>query len=280
MPHRPNPIPRFNNPQYTNNSLDTGQSASPTVQNSPHGGTHGARRDLNSVPPRYRGHSLSATNSPSTTNQGGNHSNRGERTGGGSQRTLPPPRLQRKQRPPRVRDIFAGTDNIDGTLGTLTSGPATNWGVGTQSVVSLPMAAVNAASSVMALSTSPPPKVTRPSNSNINPSIDDPPSDLAMRGFTQIGVDSISFPTNDSSPHLSFLISGSAPSSTTLPSPLTYLVSFRNFFYQYNAHTLPHATARHPIRQRQPSDYRAVRSAFLCLCPCLCIGWLHCRSFV
>jgi len=226
MPHRPNPIPRFNNPQYANTTLSSGQSASSTVQNAPQSATNSSRRDLNTVPPRHRGHSFSASNPPSIANQDGNTSNRGERTGGGSHRTLPPPRFQRKQRPPRVQNILAGPDNIDRSLGTLTFGPATNWGVGTQSVVSLPMAAVNAASSAMAPSASPEPKVLPSSSSTLNAPIDDLPSGFATRAFPQITSDSIPHPTNNSPPHLSFGMSGSVPYSTSLPNPPTYRVSF------------------------------------------------------
>ena len=234
MPHRPNPIPRFNNPQYATTTLTSGQSTSSTVQNAPQPVTSSSRRDLNTVPPRHRGNSFSATTPPSIANQDGNVSNRGERTGatgGGTQRTLPPPRFQRKQRPPRVQSILAGHDNVDRSLGTLTFGPMTNWGVGTQSVVSLPMAAVNAASSAMALSASPQPNVLPSSSSTLNAPIDDFPSGFATSGLTQISIssiDSIPQPINNSPPHLSFGMSGSVPHSTSLPNPATHVVSFHS----------------------------------------------------
>ena len=226
MPHRPNPIPRLNNPQYASTSLNSSQSASSTVQNAPHSGTtNSLRRDLNTVPPRHRGHSFSGATSPSIVNQDGNIPNRGERMGGGSQRALPPPRFQRKQRPPRVQNILAGPDNIDRTLGTLTFGPATNWGVGTQSVVSLPMAAVNAASSAVALPASLTPNIVPFSNSTFNAPTGDHSSGISTRGFARTGVGSIPHTTNTSPLHLSFGKSGSLPHSTSLPNPPAHLVS-------------------------------------------------------
>jgi len=243
MPHRPNPIPRFNNQQYANTSLTPGQSTSSTVQNTPHSGANSSRRDLSTIPPRHRGHSFSSTTPPSIANQDGNISNRGERTGGAGHRTLPPPRFQRKQRPPRVQNILAGPDNIDRSLGTLTFGPATNWGVGTQSVVSLPMAAVNAASSAVGPSANLTPKVVSSSSSTLNTSMDDFSLGFATR---QINVDSVPQPTNNSPPHLSFGRSVSIPHSTSLPDPPTCLVSFDifiNFWLHWvqtirsNAHT-------------------------------------------
>ncbi len=263
MPHRPNPIPRFNNPQYASATLTNGQSASSTVQNAPQSATNSSRRDLNTVPPRHRGNSFSATTPPSIAiaNQDGNVSNRGERTGGGSgsQRTLPPPRFQRKQRPPRVQSILAGHDNVDRSLGTLTFGPMTNWGVGTQSVVSLPMAAVNAASSAVALSASPQPTVLPSSNSTLNAPIDDLPSGFATGGLTQTSISNISIdptpiPTNNSPPHLSFGMSGSAPHSSSLlnSNAATHLVSFHFFHTHENDQTLTlqFLPAAHPITRR------------------------------
>jgi hypothetical protein len=229
MPHRPNPIPRFNNPQYANTTLTGSQSASSTVQNAPQGATNSSRRDLNTLPPRHRGHSFSANTPPSIPTQDGNLSNRGERALPAGHRSLPPPRLQRKQRPPRVQSILAGHDNIDGTLGTLTFGPMTNWGVGTQSVVSLPMAAVNAASSAVATSASPQPDVLLSNNPALNAPIDDLPSGFATSAIPQISIDSTPRPVNNSPAHLSFGMSASVPHSTSLPNPPTYLVSFHLF---------------------------------------------------
>ena len=220
MPHRPNPIPRLNNPQYATTSLSSSQSASSTVQNAPHNGTtNSSRRDLNTVPPRHRGHSFSVATQLSTLNQDGNVPNRGERASGGSQRTLPPPRFQRKQRPPRVQNILAGPDNVDRSLGTLTFGPATNWGVGTQTVVSLPMAAVNAASSAVT------PSASLFNNPTFNAPTDDYSSGpaTAATGFTRTSASSIPHPTNNSPP---FGKSGSVPHSTSLPNPPAHLVSF------------------------------------------------------
>ena len=222
MPHRPNPIPRFNNPQYANSSLASGQSASSTLQNAPVSGTNAAnaaanaannsRRDLNTVAPRHHGHSFSAATPPSIANQDGSIPNRSERTGGASQRTLPPPRFQRKQRPPRVQNILAGPDNMDRSLGTLTFGPATNWGVGTQAVVSLPMAAVNAASSALGSS---------PSLASLPPTaIDDLPSGFPTSAFPRINLESTTT-TDSSPPGLSSVSLGSA----SLPNPPTLLVS-------------------------------------------------------
>jgi len=264
MPHRPNPIPRFNNPQYANTTLTGGQSASSAVQNAPQIATNSSRRDLNTLPPRHRGHSFSATTPPSIVTQDGNVSNRGERTGGATHRSLPPPRLQRKQRPPRVQSILAGHDTIDGTLGTLTFGPMTNWGVGTQSVVSLPMAAVNAASSAVALSASPQPDVLPSSNSALSPSIDDLPPGLATSGLTQVSIDSTPRPTNNSPAHLSFGMSGSVPHSTSLPNPPNRLVSFHIFTHFLTrtagcirtirsiAHMLCASCASHHAKARSP----------------------------
>ena len=280
MPHRPNPIPRFNNPQYASATLTSAQSASSTVQNAPQPPSNTSRRDLNTVPPRHRGNSFSATTPPSIAipNQDGNVSNRGERTGGGSgtQRTLPPPRFQRKQRPPRVQSILAGHDNADGSLGTLTFGPMTNWGVGTQSVVSLPMAAVNAASSAVAIPASPQPNVLPSSNSTLNAPIDDLPSGFHTSGVTQssISIDSTPIPTNNSPPHLSFGMSGSASHSNSLPNrnPATHLVSFHIFQTNQNDKilTFHFVPAARPITRR-PKHW-VVCTVFFGTILCVCAG--------
>ena len=281
MPHRPNPIPRFNNPQYASATLTSAQSASSTVQSAPQPATNSSRRDLNTVPPRHRGNSFSATTPPSIAiaNQDGNVSNRGERAGGGSgsQRTLPPPRFQRKQRPPRVQSILAGHDNADGSLGTLTFGPMTNWGVGTQSVVSLPMAAVNAASSAVALSASPQPNVLPSSNSSLSAPIDDLPSGFTTGGLTQtssITIDSTPIPTNNSPPHLSFGMSGSASHPNSLPNPnlATHLVSFHIFHTNENDQllTFRFVPAAHPITRRP--KHRVVYTVFFATVLFVCAG--------
>jgi len=291
MPHRPNPIPRLNNPQYASTSLTGGQSASSTVQNALHSGTTSSlRRDLNTVPPRHRGHSFSAITPPSIANQDGNIPNRGERPGSASQRALPPPRFQRKQRPPRVQNILAGPDNMDRSLGTLTFGPATNWGVGTQSVVSLPMAAVNAASSAVALSASLTPNIVPFSNSTFNAPTCDHSSGVTTRGLTQTGAGSIPQTTNNSPPHLSFGKSGSVPHSSSLPNPPAHLVSFNFFFYQFLAvlgpdHTIQcsHVTAPAVRATTRRPGYWAVRPvcprAILCLYAGGSKWWLCRRSF-
>jgi hypothetical protein len=280
MPHRPNPIPRFNNPQYANTTLTGSQSASSTVQNAPQGATNSSRRDLNTLPPRHRGHSFSANTPPSIPTQDGNLSNRGERALAAGHRSLPPPRLQRKQRPPRVQSILAGHDNIDGTLGTLTFGPMTNWGVGTQSVVSLPMAAVNAASSAVATSASPQPDVLLSNNPALNAPIDDLPSGFATSGIPQISIDSTPRPVNNSPAHLSFGMSASVPHSTSLPNPPTYLVSFHLFSCSLGWVRLDHTirpdrfqlltcfvAATRPITRRP--DHRAMCT--VCFGPILCV---------
>lgn len=288
MPHRPNPIPRFNNPQYANTTFTSGQSPPSTVQNAPQSATNSSRRDLNTLPPRHRGHSFSATAPPSIASQDGNVSNRGERTGGASHRTLPPPRLQRKQRPPRVQSILAGHDNIDRSLGTLTFGPMTNWGVGTQSVVSLPMAAVNAASSAVALSASPQPNMLPSSNLTLTTPIDDLQSGFATNGITQISIDSTPRPVNNNPAHFSFGMSGSVPYSTSLPNPPSYLVSFPYFtpfsyfagsgpdptINQPNAHMSCHFVAARPITRRP--NRRAICT--VCYGTILCIYLYVCAS--
>lgn len=191
MPHRPNPIPRFNG---SNNAQNQSSSSiiDPTVLN--------ARRERDLVAPRHRAGSLHTqsghgrdvvspslaqpilvptSNVPSTTNPASG----GGRSGG---RALPPPRFQRKQRPPRVQQAIAAANAVSGsnpnghsqprgsrrgggntstTPGTLTLGPANNWGAGTGSVVSLSMDAINAASaraSVVHRQQQPPPSAQVP----------------------------------------------------------------------------------------------------------------------
>lgn len=172
MPHRGRPIPRYNAPTSVQSPIDPLVSAQP-------------RRERETTAPRHRAGSLhtqpghGSDPSPSlmpniSQNAPSNAPEPRTRSGGGrsSGRALPPPRFQRKQRPPRVQQAMAASNassqslstnphshshgrgrratnnnaNADPNVtGTLTLGPANNWGAGTSSVVSLPMSAINAA---------------------------------------------------------------------------------------------------------------------------------------
>lgn len=167
MPHRPNPIPRYNG---SNQSQLYPTSNEPTAP--------GVRREKDGLPPRHRATSWSSqeatpTTSPSVSGTSTSTAVTASATGGGrpSGRALPPPRFQRKQRPPRVQQALAAANASSptaasstsqptsrrsganaasttghGRTGTLTLGPANNWGAGTSAVVSLSMATINAAS--------------------------------------------------------------------------------------------------------------------------------------
>lgn len=135
MPHRSNPIPRFNVATTTTSSAASGTPTSTSTSTS-------SRRDPNTVPPRHR-----STSWASQTNNDGQVGS--TTTSKPSGRALPPPRFQRKQRPPRAQQQNANNGSPSsppGETGSLTFGPANNWGPGTSAVRSLSMAAVNAAS--------------------------------------------------------------------------------------------------------------------------------------
>lgn len=175
MPHRPNPIPRYNGSNLPPQSHlhPISNETTPTGPNT--------RREKDPLAPRHRASSwaasherpLSATTTSSSVSGTSTPTVTGANaTGGGrpSGRALPPPRFQRKQRPPRVQQALAssssnsastsqsgsrrgtggGANNVSATphgrTGTLTLGPANNWGAGTSAVVSLSMATINAAS--------------------------------------------------------------------------------------------------------------------------------------
>ncbi|CAG8616196.1 2936_t:CDS:2, partial [Acaulospora colombiana] len=177
MPHKPNPIPRFHGNSTTKSNRQIQDRIPPGTPDSSSQSLH---QSDNTLLQRHRtdswasqssaGHDTAArTSMPSTPSSSGHTkpSSGGGRAGG---RALPPPRFQRKQRPPRVQQAIAAANAASaasgpsGTTtsrrvappaptgplgvggGTLTLGPANNWGAGTTSVTSLPMSAINAAS--------------------------------------------------------------------------------------------------------------------------------------
>jgi hypothetical protein len=178
MPHKPNPIPRFHGNSTTKPNRQI-QDRIPSV--APDSATQSLPSSDNTLLHRHRTDSWASQSSagldsatrismPSTPSSSGHSkgSSGGGRAGG---RALPPPRFQRKQRPPRVQQAIAAANAASastnapgqstsrrapaapagstapvGVGGTLTLGPANNWGAGTTSVTSLPMSAINAAS--------------------------------------------------------------------------------------------------------------------------------------
>jgi hypothetical protein len=178
MPHKPNPIPRFHGNSTTKPNRQI-QDRIPSV--APDSATQSLPSSDNTLLHRHRADSWASQSSagldsatrismPSTPSSSGHSkgSSGGGRAGG---RALPPPRFQRKQRPPRVQQAIAAANAASassnapgqstsrrapaapagstaqvGVGGTLTLGPANNWGAGTTSVTSLPMSAINAAS--------------------------------------------------------------------------------------------------------------------------------------
>jgi hypothetical protein len=116
MPHKPNPIPRFNaatNPPSQYNFPSQSPSVNP-------GAAPGPRREHTTVPPRHRASSWTSQSSqshegtaPTASASTGSRSGANSGSGGGSRsgRSLPPPRFQRKQRPPRVQQALAAANN-------------------------------------------------------------------------------------------------------------------------------------------------------------------------
>ncbi|KAG9055744.1 hypothetical protein FS842_001369 [Serendipita sp. 407] len=167
MPHRPstNPIPRYSSNNVAQNSPQTASQLSGNLSEY----NLSQQQEREPLPPRHRAVSWSSQpangRERSKTNAGSSAastpSNATGRSGG---RALPPPRFQRKQRPPRVQQALATANSASGSTNSLQSqtrprranvhapaagtvaGPPGNWPSGSNAVISLSMAEVNAAS--------------------------------------------------------------------------------------------------------------------------------------
>ena len=182
MLHRSIPI----QPNPSRQAIESSLQSTSQTPNTTFDSSSSSRRDrelaqTGHLPPTWAAQVVHAQDKPAKmtgTSSGTSSSTPTSGSGRPGGRALPPPRFQRKQRPPRVQQALAangsGSNNTkntngggtssrrgggrhaansnaqssaaNGEPGTLTLGPANNWGVGTSSLVSLSMAAVNAAS--------------------------------------------------------------------------------------------------------------------------------------